>query len=138
MKFPSIKYIHKIIKRNIWQYLLKLNEFHINHTTLRSKRVLVPNLCESFCSTHIASQLDSDSRVKELVIKFVWVQMTNFSESFLSTYTLCLSSSDLWVLSTFSQGDYAMDKPRRINIDSMSILRRYKRKRKKISKRKYR
>ena len=45
--------------------------------------------------------------VKKLVIKFVWVQMTNFIESFLSTYTLSNSA------------------PRRIDVDLMLILHRY-------------
>lgn len=50
---------------------------------------------ESFCPVHIRSQFDPNWWVKELVIKFVSFQMTNFSESFLSNHTVNLWKSDL-------------------------------------------
>ena len=50
--------------------------------------------------------------------------MINFSESSLSTRTLSLWDSNLWViLVNFSQSDYATDTPRQIDVDLMLILR---------------
>ena len=77
------------------------------------------SLCESFCSTHIASQLDSDLWVKELEIKFVWVQMTYFRESLLSTHTLSLWNSYLRVILV------KMTTHHTHHVESMSIWCRY-------------
>ena len=109
------KVLDKVIRYSVFNYSY----------TLRSKRVDVTNLCESFSCTHIASQLGSDWWVKELIIKFVWVQMTilvsNFSQitPWVCETQICESSQ-----STFNQGDYQTDTPRRIDGDLMSILRR--------------
>ena len=87
------------------------------------------NLCESVCSTRIANQLGSDSWVKELVIKFVWVQMTNFRGTFLSTHTLSLWNSDLWVILLDLQPRWLRNRHitsnrRRFDIDITSMHRK--------------
>ena len=89
------------------------------------------NLCESVCSTRIANQLGSDSWVKELVIKFVWVQMTNFSGTFLSTHTLSLWNSNLWVIlldlqPRWLRNGHTTSNRRRFNIDITSMHREKK------------
>ena len=87
------------------------------------------NLCEWFCSTHIASQLGSDWWVKKVIIKFVWVQMTNFSDSSLSTQTLSLWNSGFWVIlvtlsSRWLRTGHIALKRRQFDVDIMSIRRK--------------